>query len=89
LETPAHACNIQSYTPTSDVPLEPFKPSWSQIWGLYDPYTQGDALENDTVSAKFDTHLSYFFVIFPLFHMSLLFIKSSNILLYSLIFASI
>ncbi|TKV96322.1 hypothetical protein SEVIR_9G421000v4 [Setaria viridis] len=50
LETPAHACNIQSYTPTFDVPLEPFKPSWSQIWGLYDAYMQGDALENDSHS---------------------------------------
>ncbi|XP_039786270.1 uncharacterized protein LOC120652490 isoform X2 [Panicum virgatum] len=50
LETPAYAFNIQSYLPISDMPIEPFKPSWSQNWGLSDVYTQGDALENDAHS---------------------------------------
>ncbi|CAL4914216.1 unnamed protein product [Urochloa decumbens] len=49
LETPAHAYNIQN-APISGVPLEPFKPSWSQIWGLYDAYMQGDPLQNDNHS---------------------------------------
>jgi len=47
LETPAHAYNIQSYMPISDMPIEPFKPSWSQNWGLSDAYMPGDAPEND------------------------------------------
>ena len=50
LETPAHAYNIQSYMPISDMPIEPFKPSWSQNWGLSDAYMPGDAPENDAVS---------------------------------------
>ncbi|OEL14432.1 hypothetical protein BAE44_0024552 [Dichanthelium oligosanthes] len=58
LETPAHAYNIQSYTPISDVPLEPFKPSWPQNWGLYDAYMQGGALENDTVESR--THFKFY-----------------------------
>ncbi|WVZ56794.1 hypothetical protein U9M48_007274 [Paspalum notatum var. saurae] len=50
LEAPAHAYNIQSYTPIYDatVPLEPFKSSWSQNWGLYD--VQGNAFEDNTNS---------------------------------------
>jgi len=50
LETPAYAFNIQSYLPISDMPIEPFKPSWSQNWGLSDAYMPGDAPENDAVS---------------------------------------
>ncbi|RLN42926.1 uncharacterized protein C2845_PM01G13910 [Panicum miliaceum] len=50
LETPAYAYNIQSYMPISDMPIEPFNPSWSQNWSLSDAYTQGDALENDAHS---------------------------------------
>ncbi|CAN6295232.1 unnamed protein product [Urochloa humidicola] len=46
LETPVDAYNIQNAS-ISGVPLEPFKPSWSQIWGLYDAYIQGDPVEND------------------------------------------
>ncbi|KAF8728565.1 hypothetical protein HU200_017828 [Digitaria exilis] len=49
-ETPAYAYNIQSYASISDVPIEPFRPSWPQNWGLYDTNTDGDPLENDAHS---------------------------------------
>ncbi|CAN6289568.1 unnamed protein product [Urochloa humidicola] len=55
LETPAHAYNIQN-APISGVPLEPFKPSWSQIWGFYDAYMQGDPLGNDNYSRISDEY---------------------------------
>ncbi|XP_039830021.1 uncharacterized protein At5g39570-like isoform X4 [Panicum virgatum] len=64
LETPAHAYNIQSYMPISDMPIEPFKPSWSQNWGLSDAYTPGDAPENDAhplISGEYGSVGSLFF----------------------------
>ncbi|XP_062211126.1 uncharacterized protein LOC133912428 isoform X2 [Phragmites australis] len=56
LETPAHQYKIQSYTQISDVPLEPYKPSWSQNLGFYHAYTQGDYLEYDTHSLISDEY---------------------------------